>query len=196
MNTRQIKLNTLCNIYTDKEFVLTFDDKEYNRKTFQVLTAKIIRETANGEIVVQQVLDPDGYYGWSDRPALGACVIPKENISLIVYREKVDIKSTPSLEYYRKGDKIEVLVDDLHKYEHGKLTPQVWKGALVLNTGIVYKDVSRKNYADYPYIEVEVMRTYWRVNDDGSGEFYDKKNVERFYNAKEVRFSATNIVTV
>lgn len=196
MQTRQIVLNTLCNIYTSVQILLAFDDKECNRKTFQVLTAKIIRETAKGEIVVQQVLEPTVEYGWSDRPALGTCVIPKESISLIVYRDIVQLKSTPSLSLYRKGDKIEALVDDLRKYEHGKLTPQVWRDALVLNTGIVPKDTSRKNYVDYPYIEVEVTRTYWKGDSNGNGEFYDKKNIERFYNAKEIKFSPKNTVVV
>lgn len=196
MNTRQIVLNTLCNIYTDVQFLLSFDDKEYNRKTFQVLTCKILRETVHGEIIVQQCLDPNGYYGWSDLPALGTCVIPKQSISLITYRDNVQLKSTPSLSLYRKGDKIQAMVDDLRNYEHGKLTPQTWRDAIVLNTGIVHKDASRKNYADYPYIEVEVMRTYWKGDSNGNGEFYDKKNVERFYNAKEIKFSANNTVVV
>lgn len=196
MNTRQIVLNTLCNIYTSVQFLLQFDDKECNRKTFQVLTCKILRETAKGEIIVQQCLESNGDYTFLNRPALGTCVIPKEHVSLISYRDNVQLKSTPSLSLYRKDDKVMALVDDLHNYEHGKLTPQVWREAIVLNTGIVPKDVSRKNYADYPYIEVQVMRTYWRETSDGKGEVYDKMNTERFYNAKEIKFSANNIVTV
>lgn len=195
-NTRQIILNTLCNIYSDTQFLLQFDDKESNRKTFQVMTCKIVRESAKGELIVHQCLEPNGYYGWSDRPTLGSCVIPKGSVSLIVYRDNVQLKSTPSLSLYRKGDKIQAMVDDLRKYEHGKVIPQVWRDAIVLNTGIVPKNVSHKNYTDYPYIEVQILRTYWKGDSNGNGEFYDKVNIERFYNAKEIKFSANNIVVV
>lgn len=195
INTRQIVLNILCDIYLDKNVMLCFDDESLNRKMMNVRTLKIIRETNKKTIICQQVLPPNGYYGFFDRPALGTCEIPKENISLIVYREDVDITNTPSLDLYREGDKIEVEIEDIRNWSVGKLTPKIWRKAVVTSTGWVHPNRGAR-HAPYPYIQYTFIRTYWKGDSNGNGEFYDKESTERAYTASQVRFSNTNVVTV
>jgi hypothetical protein len=195
--TRQIVLGQLCNIFTHESFLIHFLDATtpfVSDPKFQIMTCKIVRETES-EIMVQQVLNPNEEYGFSDRPDLGKAVIKIKDISLIVYADQQDLKSTPSLALYRKDDKIELLIEDIRNWQVGKMTPTIWRKGTVTGTGMVYPG-NGSRHRPYPYIEYTFIRTYWKGDSNGNGEFYDKECTSREYYADRVRFAPDNICKI
>lgn len=176
-NTRQIILNVLCNIFTTTAFRMY----PSNSEVFQMKDVKIVRETANNEIM----LEGESQHG----------VILKSDISLIVYHEDVKLKNTPSLGLYRKGDQIEVEIEDIRNWQVGKRTPMIWRKAEVLSTGLVHPGYGER-FKPYPYIEYKYVRTYWKGDSNGNGEFYDKESITRDYVESNVRFAESNLVKI
>lgn len=179
--TRQIILDITCDIYVYQQ-VTMFPS---NTMTFTVKNCKIIRET-NDKQIVWETDTEGGHYGFFDRPEQQSGVIDKANISVIVYNQEVKTKQHPSLDHYRKDDKIELQIEDIRKYQVGKATPMTWRKGVVLSTGLSYPNHGER-HKPFPYIEYKFIRTYWNGDSDGNGEFYDKESIEREYESDNVR---------
>lgn len=95
-----------------------------------------------------------------------------------------------TLAVYKKDDQVEIQIPDIRKSEVGKLPPMIWRKAVVLSTGLVYPKTGER-FKPYPYIEYEFIRTYWKGDSNGNGEFYDKKSIEREYMENNVRYCVT-----
>jgi hypothetical protein len=194
-HTRQIILDAVCDVYTTQQIDVHYNvhDKanEFTQKRNRMNRIKFVRNGDKGVVFAEQS-DPNGYYGFFDKPALGIGLIQESNIELIVYHNDQDIKNTPSLKHYRKGDKIETEIDDIRNWQVGKVTPKHWVKAEVTDTGMVYPPKSKP----YPFVQVVFTRTYWKGDSNGNGEFFEKESIEREYNAESVRFAKESIVKV
>jgi hypothetical protein len=78
------------------------------------------------------------------------------------------------------GQDVEVLINNI------RTNKDEWRKGVVQEVKNIHPNRGER-FTPYPMALIKTIRTYWKGDSFGNGEFYDKENIEGFLNNSDVK---------